>query len=243
MTAATTSISICIINKSNKINTYTHLYIYILQCVRACMYECKCIKCNDFNNNDDNDDDNTAAIKQIVCLDTHDLQKMPILAKKISFPMKLILILAVMETSKIVAFGVTENPHAYIEKPTHPKGVTVWCGFWSRGIMSNFSSKMSKKRPLQSTTIVIGQYGTNFYLQNLRKRILATLGFNRTALHPTQPMLHSIFCDLFLKIALSAAELMSFSHLAAAICHRWTIICGVPSKISVTPRSQRQLLL
>ena len=22
----------------------------------------------------------------------------------------------------------TENPHAYIEKPTHPKRVTVWCG-------------------------------------------------------------------------------------------------------------------
>ena len=23
----------------------------------------------------------------------------------------------------------TENPHAYIVKPTHPKRVTVWCGF------------------------------------------------------------------------------------------------------------------
>ena len=27
----------------------------------------------------------------------------------------------------------TENQHAYIEKPMHPKQVTVWCGFWSRG--------------------------------------------------------------------------------------------------------------
>ena len=31
----------------------------------------------------------------------------------------------------------TENPHAYIEKPTHPKRVT-WCGFWSRGIIGPF---------------------------------------------------------------------------------------------------------
>ena len=29
----------------------------------------------------------------------------------------------------------TEIPHAYIEKPTHPKRVTVWCGFWSRDII------------------------------------------------------------------------------------------------------------
>ena len=25
----------------------------------------------------------------------------------------------------------TETPHAYIEKPKHPKRGTVWCGFWS----------------------------------------------------------------------------------------------------------------
>ena len=32
----------------------------------------------------------------------------------------------------------TENPHAYVEKPMHPKRVTVWCGFWSRGIIGPF---------------------------------------------------------------------------------------------------------
>ena len=30
----------------------------------------------------------------------------------------------------------TENLHAYIEKPTHPKRVTVGCRFWSRGIIN-----------------------------------------------------------------------------------------------------------
>ena len=28
--------------------------------------------------------------------------------------------------------------HAHIQKPTHPKWVTVWCGFWSRGIIGTF---------------------------------------------------------------------------------------------------------
>ena len=32
----------------------------------------------------------------------------------------------------------TENPHLYIEKPTHPKRVTVWCGFWSKDIIKQF---------------------------------------------------------------------------------------------------------
>ena len=45
--------------------------------------------------------------------------------KKSSFQMKLILFLAAMLTSKIVPFWGTENPHTYIEKPTHPKLVTI----------------------------------------------------------------------------------------------------------------------
>ena len=35
----------------------------------------------------------------------------------------------------------TENPHVYIEKPTHPKRVTVWCGFWPRGIIGPLFSE------------------------------------------------------------------------------------------------------
>ena len=43
----------------------------------------------------------------------------------------------VCKRAKLLHLG-TENPHAYIEKPTHPKRVTLWCGFWSRGIIEPF---------------------------------------------------------------------------------------------------------
>ena len=52
----------------------------------------------------------------------------------------------------------------------------------------------------------------------VKRRILATFGFNRKAIRVTQPKLHSMFCALFLKIALSL-------------------------KISVTPTIQTQLTL
>ena len=104
-----------------------------------------------------------------------------------------------------------------------------------------FSLKKSNERPLESMAIVIGPCWTNFCSQKLKKRILATISFNRTALRATQPKLHSMFSALFLKITLAAAELMSFGYLGAAIWHRWTIICGVPSNICITPTSQRQL--
>ena len=35
-------------------------------------------------------------------------------------------------------FWGTEKPHAYIERPTHPKRVTVWCGFWPRAVIRPF---------------------------------------------------------------------------------------------------------
>ena len=39
---------------------------------------------------------------------------------------------------------------------------------------------------------------------------MTTFGFNRTALRATQPKLYSMFCAMFLKIALSAAELLGY---------------------------------
>ena len=61
--------------------------------------------------------------------------------------------------------------------------------------------------------IVIGPYWTNFCSQKLKRRISATFGFNRTALHAKQPNLHTIFDAQFLKMALSTSEL---------ICPSWS---------------------
>ena len=47
-----------------------------------------------------------------------------------------------------------------------------------------------------------------FLFTKLKRKILATFGFNRTALRATQPKLHSMFCALFLN--------NSFGHLGAA---------------------------
>ena len=110
-----------------------------------------------------------------------------------------------------------ENSHAYIEKPKHPKRVTVWCEFWSRGITKPVFIEYEREAVTVNGHVQAMFFFTNFCSQKLKRRILATFDFNRTALRALQPKLHSMFCALFLKITLSAAELISFSHLGAAI--------------------------
>ena len=69
-----------------------------------------------------------------------DLQKMPILAKKkkINFSDKAHFDLGGYVNKQNFRICSTENPHAYIENSTHPKRATVWCGFWSKGIIGTF---------------------------------------------------------------------------------------------------------
>ena len=157
-----------------------------------------------------------------------DLQKMPILAKRIIFSYETHFDLGGYVNKQNYRIWGTENPHAYIERRRTQNESLFGADF------GHFSSKMSKERPLQSIAIVIGPCWMNFCSRKLKRRILATSGFNRTALCALQPKLHSMFSAPFLKNALLAAKLTSFGHLGVRFdCH----------KISVTPISQRQLTL
>ena len=108
--------------------------------------------------------------------------------------MKPILILAVMYTNKIEASGA-QKTHTHILKSQRTLNESLFgADFGPEAKLSHFSSKLSKKKPLQSMAIVIEPCWTNFFFsKKLKRRILATFGFNNTALRTTQPKLHSMF--------------------------------------------------
>ena len=58
-----------------------------------------------------------------------DLQNMPILAKKIIFSDETHFDFGGYVNKRNGRIWGKENPHAHIEKPMHPKCVTVWFGF------------------------------------------------------------------------------------------------------------------
>ena len=112
---------------------------------------------------------------------TIDLQNMPILAKKLSFQMKLILILAGMETSKIVPFGA-QKTRTHTLKSRRTQNETLFgAEFGLEAKLVHFYSQMRTEWPLQSMAIVIGPCCTNFCSQKLRRKIWTIFGFKRTA--------------------------------------------------------------
>ena len=73
---------------------------------------------------------------------------MPILAKKIIFSNEAHFDLGRYVNKQNCCIWGTENPQAYIEKPTNPNGVTVWCGFWSTGIIGPFFFENEQVEPV-----------------------------------------------------------------------------------------------
>lgn len=59
--------------------------------------------------------------------------------------MKHISTLGLMLINRIAESSGEENPRETLEKPLQPKQVTVWCGFWARGIIGFFEDKAGNK--------------------------------------------------------------------------------------------------
>ena len=72
----------------------------------------------------------------------------------------------------------TENPHAYTEKPTHPKRVTLWCEFWSKGIIGSYFFENE-----QGVTVTVN--GDRYRAILNEFLFTKTFGCNRTALRAT----------------------------------------------------------
>ena len=117
----------------------------------------------------------------------------------------------------------TEKPHAYIEQPTHLNRVTVWCGILSRGTIGQFFFENEQG---EAVTVNGNRYRpmlNEFFSQKLNRSIWCQQnGATCHTAEATLDYLRPVFEDSIIS---------------------WTIICGVPSKISVTPTSQRQLTL
>ena len=56
-----------------------------------------------------------------------------------------------------------------------------------------------------------------FLFRQIEEEHISNIWFQDGTMCHIRSKLHSMFCAMFLKIALSAAELMSFGHLGAAI--------------------------
>ena len=104
----------------------------------------------------------------------------------------------------------TENPHAYIEKPTHPKRITVSCGFVSRDIIGPFFFENEFLAIFLRKWIFVHKNWRGGYWQHLVS----------TGRHyvPHSQSYTWCFRPVF-------EELMLFGHLGATISYRWTVIC------------------
>ena len=103
-----------------------------------------------------------------------DLQKVPILAKKIIF--SYVAHFVNKQNSHICG---TENLHAYTEKPTHPKRVTVWCGFRSKGIIGPF---FFERKEGEAFTVNDDRYWAmlnEFLFTKIEEEIIGNIGFHK----------------------------------------------------------------
>ena len=73
----------------------------------------------------------------------------------------------------------TENLHSYIEKPTHPKRVTIWCGFWSRGISGPFFFKNKQEEAVTNNGDRYRTMLNEFFSTKIEKEDIGNIWFHQ----------------------------------------------------------------
>ena len=89
--------------------------------------------------------------------------------------------------------------------------------------LNNAGKWACQERPLQSLAIVIGPCWTNFCSLKLKIKILATFGFNKTALRATQPLdvLRSVFEDRIISRRVNVVWLLRSCNLTPLDHYLW----------------------
>ena len=145
----------------------------------------------------------------------------------------------VCKQAKLSRLG-TENPHASIEKPMHSKQVAVWCGFWFRGIIGPFFFENEQGLAVTVNDERYRAMLKEFLFTKIEEEDIGNVWFQQDGAtwhtaEATLYVLRPIFDDRIISSRANVAWPPRSCDL--------TIICGVPSMVSVTPTSQRQLTL
>ena len=133
----------------------------------------------------------------------------------------------------------TEDLHAYIKKPTQPKQVNVWCGFWSRGIIGPFFLENEQR---EAVTVNSDRYRAilnEFLFTKIEKEDIGNIWLQQDGsmcdrAEAALDVLRPVFED---RIISRRADVVW----APRNCDLTPLdyYLGVPSKISVTPTSPR----
>ena len=101
----------------------------------------------------------------------------------------------------------TENPHACIEKPTQPKRVIVWCGFWFRGILGHW---IFENEQGEAVTVNGDRYGVmwnEFFFIKIEEEYIGGIWFQQDGAkchtaEATFDVLRPVFDDLIISRSL-----------------------------------------
>ena len=109
----------------------------------------------------------------------------------------------------------TENPHAYIEKPKHPKRVTACCEFWSRSIIGPYFFENEQEETVTINGVHYRAMLNEFLFTKIEEEVISNIWFQQD--DATRHIAEGTLDVFLLVFETAAAKSMSFSHLGAAV--------------------------